>query len=165
MYPGELGRCWRLASSISPQTCLLAPGEPGDCWGNLGRTDSPPPPPDPASFLHSPACRRTWGPARTRGCEGWHWAQFLRLCLCPGGTWISRTPSCGRERGGEQSRLRAPRGGGLDAPRLGVSPFPILPPPPAHRTPHHTELALPRPPLGCPMSTSATHPQRADKAL
>lgn len=92
----------------------FTPNAPAHPWGNRrllgqlgahGQLPAHPPPLHPSFFSHSPACPRTWDPARTRGCVGWHWAQFLRLCLCPGGTWISHTPSCGREKGGERSWL------------------------------------------------------------
>ena len=165
VFPGESGCCWWLVSCISPQTHPAHPWDNRERWEQSGTAwGSPGQPPASPFFPHSPACPRTWDPAHTRGCVGWCWARFLRPCLRSGGTWTSRIPSCGREKGDEPSLLWSPQGGvfdaGLETPVARLAPLPMSGPLPH---PHLTELTLPLSSLGFPTSTSATHPYRADK--
>lgn len=125
---------------MSPQHTLLTLGNTGGCEGDLGQHGAAHRLLNSSFFPHSPVCPQMWDPAHIRGCAG-HWAPFLRPCLCPGGTWTSCIPSCGREKGSEPSLPRVPHRGVLDAefqaPCLQTGSLsPTLSPPPPPYQPH-----------------------------
>lgn len=113
--PFALGTQFRCRVKVLLVTGQLhfTPNTPAHPWenrrllGHLGQQGAAPQPLPLASGLptplisHSPAFLKMWDLAHTQGCVCWHWARFLRPCLCLEGTWTSHSPSCGREKGGE----------------------------------------------------------------